>query len=123
MPVLRPGGASPESGYDKKVIPAQPSAWCGAPSDLKATAEFRVPQCEEGPTEDQAPRHITFYPSEACLVRMLYRAGFTSDCCFVQLRANPWARQWVRFWRLPRRMANFAAKPWPAKPARLRRPL
>jgi tRNA (mo5U34)-methyltransferase len=31
---------------------------------------------DEGPTEDQGLRHIAFYPTEACLVKMLYRAGF-----------------------------------------------
>ena len=32
---------------------------------------------EEGPTEDQGLAHIAFYPSEGCLVKMLYRAGFS----------------------------------------------
>jgi len=32
---------------------------------------------DEGPTEDQGLRHMAFYPSEACLVKMLYRAGFS----------------------------------------------
>ncbi len=32
---------------------------------------------DEGPTEDQGLRHFAFYPTEACLVKMLYRAGFS----------------------------------------------
>jgi SAM-dependent methyltransferase len=32
---------------------------------------------DEGPTEDQGLNHIAFYPTEACLVKMLYRAGFS----------------------------------------------
>lgn len=31
---------------------------------------------DEGPTEDQGLNHIAFYPTESCLVKMLYRAGF-----------------------------------------------
>ena len=31
---------------------------------------------DEGPTEDQGLNHIAFYPSEPCLIKMLYRAGF-----------------------------------------------
>lgn len=33
---------------------------------------------DEGPTEDQGLNHIAFYPTEACLVKMLYRSGFSS---------------------------------------------
>jgi SAM-dependent methyltransferase len=32
---------------------------------------------DEGPTEDQGLNHIAFYPTEACLVKMFYRAGFS----------------------------------------------
>jgi SAM-dependent methyltransferase len=31
---------------------------------------------QEGSTEDQGLRHIAFYPSEACLIKMLYQSGF-----------------------------------------------
>ena len=31
---------------------------------------------EEGPTEDQALRYIALYPTENCLVKLLYRSGF-----------------------------------------------
>lgn len=40
---------------------------------------------DEGPTEDQGLRHIAFYPSEACLIKMFYRAGFTNVFRFVHL--------------------------------------
>jgi SAM-dependent methyltransferase len=33
---------------------------------------------DEGLTEDQGLQHIAFYPTESCLVKMLYRAGFSS---------------------------------------------
>jgi len=32
---------------------------------------------DEGGTEDQGLNHLAFYPTEACLVKMLYRSGFT----------------------------------------------
>jgi SAM-dependent methyltransferase len=31
---------------------------------------------DEGATEDQGLNHFAFYPTEACLIKMLYRAGF-----------------------------------------------
>lgn len=31
---------------------------------------------DEGPTEDQGLNHVAFYPTESCLVKMFYRAGF-----------------------------------------------
>jgi hypothetical protein len=31
---------------------------------------------DEGVGEDQALKYVAFYPSEACFVKMLYRAGF-----------------------------------------------
>ena len=43
---------------------------------------------EEGPTEDQGLRHIAFYPSESCLVKMLYRAGFARVYRFTRLPDN-----------------------------------
>ena len=41
---------------------------------------------DEGPTEDQGLNHVAFYPSEACLVKMLYRAGFA---CVYTFREPP----------------------------------
>ncbi len=32
---------------------------------------------DEGQTEDQGLNHFAFYPTEACLIKMLYRAGFS----------------------------------------------
>ncbi len=43
---------------------------------------------EEGPTEDQSLRHVAFYPSEACLAKMLYRAGFSTVWRLAQLPAH-----------------------------------
>ena len=43
---------------------------------------------EEGPTEDQGLRHIAFYPSEACLVKMLYSSGFSYVYRFTRLPDN-----------------------------------
>jgi tRNA (mo5U34)-methyltransferase len=31
---------------------------------------------DEGPSEDQGLRHVAFYPSEACLVKLMYKSGF-----------------------------------------------
>jgi SAM-dependent methyltransferase len=44
---------------------------------------------EEGPSEDQGLRHIAFYPSEACLAKMLYVAGFSFVYRFIQLPDHP----------------------------------
>ena len=43
---------------------------------------------EEGPTEDQGMRHIAFYPSESCLIKMLYRTGFSHVYRFTRLPEN-----------------------------------
>ncbi|MGC2467912.1 MAG: class I SAM-dependent methyltransferase [Candidatus Acidiferrum sp.] len=32
---------------------------------------------DEGKTEDQGLNHIAFYPTEACLIKMLYRSGYS----------------------------------------------
>jgi SAM-dependent methyltransferase len=37
---------------------------------------------EETPDEDQGLNHIAFYPTEACLLKMCYRAGFTHAYTF-----------------------------------------
>ncbi len=31
---------------------------------------------DEGLTDDQGLNHVAFYPTESCLVKMLYRSGF-----------------------------------------------
>jgi SAM-dependent methyltransferase len=43
---------------------------------------------EEGPTEDQGLRYIAFYPSESCLIKMLYSAGFSCVYRFTRLPDN-----------------------------------
>jgi SAM-dependent methyltransferase len=37
---------------------------------------------EESPHEDQGLNHIAFYPTEACLLKMFYRAGFSHAYAF-----------------------------------------
>jgi len=44
---------------------------------------------DEGPSEDQGLRHLAFYPSEICLIKMLYRAGFTFVYRFAHLPDHP----------------------------------
>lgn len=44
---------------------------------------------DETPNEDQGLRHIAFYPTEACLVKMMYRAGFQHVFRFTPLPDHP----------------------------------
>ncbi len=44
---------------------------------------------DEGHGEDQGLRYVAFYPSEACLAKMLYRAGFPFVYRFLKLPAHP----------------------------------
>jgi SAM-dependent methyltransferase len=39
---------------------------------------------DEGPSDDQGLNHVAFYPSEACLIKMLYRAGFQYVYTFLE---------------------------------------
>lgn len=54
---------------------------------------------DEGQGEDQSLRFVAFYPSESCLVKMLYRAGFSHVYRFTLLpdhedfRATLWRRK------------------------------
>jgi tRNA (mo5U34)-methyltransferase len=54
---------------------------------------------DEGEAEDQGLNYVAFYPTEACLVKMLYRAGFPFVYGFVRLpecspfRASLWRRR------------------------------
>ena len=41
---------------------------------------------DESPYEDQGLRHVAFYPTEACLIKMMYRVGFT---CVYRLTEPP----------------------------------
>lgn len=43
---------------------------------------------QEGAVEDQGLRNIAFYPSESCLVKMLYRSGFPYVYRFIRLPEN-----------------------------------
>lgn len=53
--------------------------------DARPVLEFR----EEGPSEDQGLRHLALYPSESCLVKIFYRAGFSSVYGFAELPEHP----------------------------------
>lgn len=44
---------------------------------------------DEGHDEDQGLRYVAFYPSEACLTKMLYRAGFPFVYRFLKLPNHP----------------------------------
>ncbi len=44
---------------------------------------------DEGLTEDQGLSHFAFYPTEACLVKMLYRAGFAFVYRFKKMPDHP----------------------------------
>ncbi len=48
---------------------------------------------DEGPTEDQGLNFVAFYPSEACLVKMLYRSGFPFVYLFTRLPEHPFCRK------------------------------
>jgi SAM-dependent methyltransferase len=44
---------------------------------------------DEGATDDQGLKHVAFYPSEACLIKMLYRAGFPCVYQFLEKPEHP----------------------------------
>ena len=44
---------------------------------------------DEGLTEDQGLNHVAFYPTESCLVKMLYRSGFAHVYRFHPLADHP----------------------------------
>jgi tRNA (mo5U34)-methyltransferase len=44
---------------------------------------------DEGATEDQGLNHFAFYPTEACLVKMLYRSGFPNVYALVSQPNHP----------------------------------
>jgi SAM-dependent methyltransferase len=44
---------------------------------------------DEGPTEDQGLNHFAFYPTEACLIKMLYRSGFSNVYGFTSQPIHP----------------------------------
>jgi SAM-dependent methyltransferase len=44
---------------------------------------------DEASTEDQGLNHFAFYPTEACLVKMLYRAGFSNVYGFAVQPEHP----------------------------------
>jgi hypothetical protein len=47
---------------------------------------------DEGVGENQGLKYVAFYPSEACLIKMLYRSGFPFVYRFQQLPGSDWYR-------------------------------
>jgi SAM-dependent methyltransferase len=63
---------------------------------------------DEGATENQALSYVAFYPSESCLIKMLYRAGFP---CVYRFRRLPDDRQFISTsWRQKSRTFLVASK-------------
>jgi hypothetical protein len=58
---------------------------------------------DEASTEDQGLNHFAFYPTEACLIKMLYRAGFPFVYTFAELPEHPGYRL-AAGWRRSRTM-------------------
>ena len=51
---------------------------------------------DEGTTKDQGLDFVAFYPTEACLIKMLYRAGFPFVYFFQRLPEHPLYRESIR---------------------------
>ena len=51
---------------------------------------------DEGTSEDQGLNFVAFYPTEECLIKMLYRSGFPFVYLFQRLPEHPLYRQSVR---------------------------
>jgi len=67
---------------------------------------------DEGHGEDQGLRYVAFYPTEACLAKMLYRAGFPFVYRFLKLPAHP---DFSASWRKHRVRTMLAASTEPLK--------
>lgn len=63
---------------------------------------------DEGRSEDQGLNYVAFYPSESCLVRMLYRAGFPHVYCVRHFPDHGFFRDTV--WRKRHRTMLAASK-------------
>ncbi len=50
---------------------------------------------DEGRTEDQGLNHLAFYPTESCLVKMLYRAGYSDVYGFRKQPNHPEYREGI----------------------------
>ena len=96
---------------------------------------------DEGIGEDQSLNYVAFYPSESCLIKMLYKAGFPYVYRFERLPADElftgslWRKQQRTFLvaskialaahnlaltKQPVRYAYGKANPWTTRPSRLR---
>ncbi len=63
---------------------------------------------DEGANEDQALNYVAFYPSEACFVKMLYRAGFPFVYRFRELPGDELFK--ASLWRKRQRTFLVASK-------------
>lgn len=63
---------------------------------------------DESESEDQGLSYVAFYPTEACLVKMLYRAGFSFIYSFEKLPEHTLFR--ASFWRRKERTMLVASK-------------
>lgn len=63
---------------------------------------------DEGVVEDQGLNYVAFYPSESCLVKMLYRAGFSHVWRFVRLPNDELFK--TSLWRKQQRTFLIASK-------------
>jgi len=88
---------------------------------LKATMEL----LDEGTSDDQGLNFVAFYPTEACLVKMLYRSGFPFVYMFQRLPEHQLYRQSIRRERertmmvaskLPLTAPNLALAEEPVRP-------
>jgi len=65
---------------------------------------------DEGQTEDQGMNHVGFYPTEACLIKLLYRVGFSHVYRFANMPDHP-EYHWGRTTRRTRTMLAASTKP------------
>ncbi len=81
---------------------------------------------DESTLQDQGLNFVAFYPSEACLVKMLYRSGFPFVYTFPQLPGHPLylpsikrkrERTMMVASKLPLSAPNFVLAPEPIRPA------
>ena len=63
---------------------------------------------DEGKSENQGLNYVAFYPSEACLIKMLYRTGFPYVYGFAKLPDHELFR--ASFWQRKQRTMLAAAK-------------
>jgi SAM-dependent methyltransferase len=75
-------------------------------------AELTMSLFDEGVAEDQGLSYVAFYPSESCVIKMLYRAGFPFVYRFRQLPAHEvyGSTVWQKRWRTVLLASNAALR-------------